>query len=76
MAYLRLTPGVEAGVAVVVVGSRGLTDSEGAQHQSSGVEHFEMWSWWSFADAVGYICAAEIVTSFNGGYEYIWLVNE
>jgi hypothetical protein len=39
---LRLTPGVEAGVTVVVVDSGGLADSEGAQHQSRGKMHFDV----------------------------------
>ena len=44
--HLRLTPGVEAGVTVVVVvGSGGLADSEGAQHQGRGVTHFGIWSY-------------------------------
>lgn len=52
--HLRLTPGVEAGVTVVVVGSGGLADREGAQHQGRGVTHFGLWLCWLFADAVGY----------------------
>ena len=40
--HLRLTPGVEAGVTVVVVGSGGLADSEGAQHQGRGEMHFDV----------------------------------
>ena len=56
--HLRLTPGVEAGVTVVV-GSSGLADSEGAQHQGRGVTHFDVWLCGFFADAVGYLCVAD-----------------
>lgn len=75
--HLRLTPGVEAGVTVVVVGSSGLANSEGAQHQGRGVTHLGVRLCWFFADAVGYLCATGVVVlSFNGGYDYVWLVNE
>ena len=44
--HLRLlTTGVEAGMAVVVVGSGGLADGEGAQHQGGRVVHFEVVCW-------------------------------
>ena len=39
---LRLTPGVEAGVTVVVVDGGGLADSEGAQHQGRGKMHLDV----------------------------------
>lgn len=63
--HLRLlTTGVEAGMAVVVVGSGGLADGEGAQHQGGRVVHFEVACWMclferSLRRSTAMMCAAD-----------------